>query len=208
MNQDLSLKIKIEDARGQLPKEAKQAIDAVDWKSVVLGMKEKKGYSLEQLEELENATDFLLCGLLSPENYPKELENKMKIPQDKANELVNEMNELVFKRIREEMIKISEKNKVKETVIPLDKEEIEGFESENKVLETAGIKIIKENEPVKPQFSVASKLATSFQIPTAKTNYTATTGGGISKINTSPSLPVSNAGTGIPQVDPYREMPV
>lgn len=106
------LQIKIERAKAELPADTVNAIAVVDWKAVILGMRAKKGYSFEQLGDLELETELLLCGLLSPEKYPKELETRMKISKMEANELVNEMNDLVFKKVRAELIKNTERKKI------------------------------------------------------------------------------------------------
>ncbi|HAS80997.1 MAG: hypothetical protein UR25_C0003G0161 [Candidatus Nomurabacteria bacterium GW2011_GWE1_32_28] len=105
------LQIKINKAREELPKETIEAIDAVDWKSIIIKMREEKGYSFEQLENLEIETELLLCGLTNTENYPKELETRMNLPKAQIDELVNEINEKVFRKIREELVMRVEKNK-------------------------------------------------------------------------------------------------
>lgn len=104
--------LKIEEARKLLPKETLDAIDAVDWRAVILGMREGKGYSFEQLGALEIETELVLCGLLNPEDYTRELESRMGVTRAQASELVREMNERVFKKIREELIKNSERQKI------------------------------------------------------------------------------------------------
>lgn len=141
------LQIRIEKAKSSLPKETQMAIDAVDWKDVILGMKSKKGYNLEQLEDLELETELLLCGITNPNDYPKELETRLKIPRAQVDELINELNELIFKKIREELIKITEKNKMLETV-PVKTREEEIFnpkeaikKDETQTLNSAGIEI-------------------------------------------------------------------
>ena len=106
------LQIKIEKAKGGLPEETLNAISAVDWKAVILGMRTSKGYNFDQLGDLELETELLLCGLLNPTHYPKELEKRMRLSRMAANELVNEMNILVFKKIKEELIKNSERKKI------------------------------------------------------------------------------------------------
>ena len=78
------LQIKITNARKTMPQESLNAIDAVDWRKVILDMKERKGYTFEQLGDLEIETEILLCGLINPLNYPKELENRMKISAEEA----------------------------------------------------------------------------------------------------------------------------
>ncbi|MEK7081302.1 MAG: hypothetical protein AAB902_02855 [Patescibacteria group bacterium] len=150
------LQIKIEKAKAQLLDETLNAINAVDWKAIILGMRERKGYSFEQLGNLELETELVLCGLLNPKDYPKELENRMKISRAQANELVNEMNELVFAKIKEEMIKSTERKKIFAKKTPTTQTPIQnaftkpispGAEKEKKndmqVLNSAGIKIIE-----------------------------------------------------------------
>ncbi len=200
MNETIDLlQIRIEKAKAALPAETQAAINAVNWRDVVLGMKTKKGYSLEQLEDLELETELLLCGLASPDNYPKELETKMKIPMAKVDELVNEMNELVFKKIREELVKTMERTKVfenKPEEIKKDKEILKGvgieittpsplLNKEGEVTESRNDMLAKIEKP-----EIINKLSASFQMPIVKTEYTL---GSLSKQNT----PVLKA-------DPYR----
>jgi len=106
------LQIKIEKAKDTLPEETKRAIAAVDWRAMILSLREKKGFSYEQLEDLELETELLLCGLLDPKDYPKEIENRLKLPKAQVDLLVSEMNELVFKKIRDELIKNTEKKEL------------------------------------------------------------------------------------------------
>jgi len=149
------LQIKIEKAKAQLSNDTIGAINAVDWKAVILGLRAKKGYNLEQLEDLELETELLLCGLVSPEDYPRELQNRMKISRTQASNLVNEMNEQVFAKIKAELIKITErkakfatteeesiKSVFETSVLDNTKEE----EKKNtQILNSAGIEILKEN---------------------------------------------------------------
>lgn len=129
------LKIKIETAKRALPLETVNAIDSVDWRASILELRTKKGYTFEQLGDLELETELLLCGLVSPEDYPRELEKRMGISRTQANELVNEMNEMVFTKIRAELIKNTERKRIfaqKEKEIKQDAE----------VLKEHGIEII------------------------------------------------------------------
>src|SRR3989344_5535773 len=144
------LQIKIEEARRKLSEETRRAIDAVSWKATLIGLRESKGYSFEQLGDLEIETELLLCGLLAPEDYPKELEKRMNLPKAKVDELVNDMNQLVFSRMREELVKITERKRIFESQ-PLPESKVEekaptgilGINKEEiRVLDKAGIKII------------------------------------------------------------------
>lgn len=213
------LQIKIEKAKAALPTETVNAIAAVDWKAVILTLRAKKGYTFEQLGDLELETELLLCGLLSPESYPKELENRMKISRAQANELVNEMNDLVFKKIREELIKNTERKKIfaSKTTPSLrpelepsplaggedkaspDKGRLEGFKTKN-AGQKPDLTIPELNAGKKEEAHpiLAQKLSGSFQIPTVKTDH--------SLKNLQPSSPQNGT---IPKkpVDPYREIP-
>jgi hypothetical protein len=97
------LQLKIDKAKAILSKETREAIDAVNFKTVILGI--SGDYNSEQLENLQIETELLLCGLLNPEDYPKELETRMMISKTQAEKLVNEMDRLVFKKIQDELVK-------------------------------------------------------------------------------------------------------
>lgn len=208
------LKIKIEKAKRELPEETQNAIAAVDWKATILGLREKKGYSFEQLGDLELETELVLCGLVSPENYQKELEKRMGISSTEANELTKEMNTLVFSKIREELIKNTERKK-------LSANEAIAEKSNNQVLDSAGIKIVESETPIqvsenknenptenredilkdieKPEGIhpiLTQKLSGSFQKPIVKTDH--------SPNNISPA---QNEGMQKKKIDPYREIP-
>ncbi len=106
------LQIKIERAKEQLPAETLNAIAAVDWRAAIMSIREKKGYNFEQLGALELETELLLCGLVSSNDYPKEIQRRMDISRAETDEIVNEMNMLVFKKIKEEIIKNAERKKI------------------------------------------------------------------------------------------------
>jgi predicted ribosome-associated RNA-binding protein Tma20 len=153
------LRIKIEKAKTELPEDTLNAINAVDWRTTILQMREKKGYSFEQLGDLELETELLLSGLVSGKDYPKELETRMKISKLAASELVNEMNEKVFSKIKEELIKSTERKKIFEKNPPVVSSRGEnrgGFinssliadkkKNDAQVLDSAGIKIVENKE--------------------------------------------------------------
>lgn len=105
------LQIKIERAKALLPDEAQNAIAAVNWRTAILELRAKRGYTFEQLGDLEIETELVLSGLVKGEDYPKELAERMKISRREADEVVSEMNTLVFEKIKEELIKNTEKKK-------------------------------------------------------------------------------------------------
>ncbi|MFA5095536.1 MAG: hypothetical protein WC447_02675 [Candidatus Paceibacterota bacterium] len=215
------LKIKIEKAKTGLSEESQHAIDAIDWKGIILGMRAEKGYSYTQLEDLEIETELLLCGLINPEDYPKELEKRMNIPRAQVDILVNEMNERVFKKIREELVKNIEIKKISENKQTQTSEEskeqpLESREEMLKHLETPDLLAEKElPAPSKEELAhlpidsetgkeihpiLAQKLSGSFQIPTVETEHSLT------NMTKDSGIPIKPS-TEIPKVDPYR-MPI
>ena len=197
------LKIKIERAKSQLPEETRQAIDAVQWRTTILEMRLKKGYTFEQLGDLEIETDLMLCGLVTPENYPKELEARLHITRAQSEELMKEMNELVFKKIREEFIKITEEKKAlnpkpqRNSSLIVRREE--GITTEDhQALKSAGIEIIDHHltDSLELPSPIAQKLSTPVKVETVKTEHAL---GNLSK--TAPTPAPKN----ISGVDPYRE---
>jgi len=220
------LQIKIEKAKSGLPDDTLNAINTVDWKAVILGMRERKGYSFEQLGDLELETELLLCGLLSPKDYPGELENRMKISRAQANELVNEMNEQVFAKIREEMIKSTERKKIfaKKTPVnqtpiqnaftkPISHDTEEEKKNNTQVLNSAGIEIIPEKLELpggeEAHSILAQKLSGPFQTPVVETEHSLEN---ITRTNQpssipSPEAPFTPPASYPPKEDPYRLPP-
>lgn len=139
----------IADAFALLPEEARSAINAVDWRAVVLSMREKRKYTYDQLESLETITEMLLCGLVKPEEYNRLIGIKMRLAQSEASSLAKELNDMIFKKIRVELVKRIDQNKEltpKDTGYDPIKAQI--TEQENNVLKNAGVQIEKEKTKV------------------------------------------------------------
>ncbi|MFA6520118.1 MAG: hypothetical protein WCT44_00750 [Candidatus Paceibacterota bacterium] len=203
-----SLQAKIEKAKRELSEDTLYAISAVPWQAEILKMRETKGYSFEQLGDLETETELLLCGLVSPQKYPQELEARMKITKVQANDLVNEMNEKVFKKIKEELIKNTERKKVSTSTEKVSVEERVNTD----ILSSAGIEIInKEEIPSKneePHPILAQKLSGPMKIPAVKTEHTLDN---ITKAPSPQAVPKAPTPPAPPKtaytVDPYRMKP-
>src|SRR3989344_643379 len=202
------LQIKIEQARAKLSVETQNAIAAVDWRAAIIGMRASKGYTFEQLGDLETETELLLCGLISPESYPKELSDRMRIPKAEADGLVNEMNDLVFTKIRAELVKNAERKRIFASKSAEEKDS-------NDVLSSHGIEIIPARNATqdvadgeKPKTEVhqilAEKLSGSFKTEVIETKHSLDN---ISKTNTTNTVAPVNLKPKIPSLDPYREKP-
>jgi hypothetical protein len=168
------LQIKIEQAKEKLPAETLNAIAAIDWKAAIMGIRQKKGYNFEQLGALEIETELLLCGLVSSNDYPKEVQRRMNISRAETDDIINEMNMSVFRKIKEELIKNTERKKIfeqkkkeeqtpeseKTTYTPINKVEtpisIGVHRDDGEVLKSAGIEVVK-NEPVNTNSNIGEE---------------------------------------------------
>ena len=154
------LQIKIEKAKSQLSDDTLNAIAAVPWKDVIWGMREKRGYNFEQLGDLELETELVLCGLVNPKDYPKEVEKRLQISKAETNELVAEMNQEVFAKIKEELIKNTDRKKTFEKKVEISKptqlEPVKIVRKEEDKIDTQmfsehGIEIIPDQPKIPPQ---------------------------------------------------------
>jgi hypothetical protein len=150
------LQIKIERAREQLPAETLNAIAAVDWKATIMSIRDKKGYNFEQLGDLELETELLLCGLISSDDYPKEIQRRMNISRAETEELVNEMNMSVFQKIKGELIKNAERKKAFEK----KKEEVAIEKDDAVILKSTGIEIAEQKPVTTPKVPEVTNIST------------------------------------------------
>ena len=228
-NKDL-LQIKIERARAQLPSETLKAIDSVDWRSTIYDMVDSKKYNIEQLGDLELETELVLCGLTLPEDYPKELEKRMGVPEERARELVKTMNEKVFKKIRDKMIEDTTGRQPPSGSLLVGEEKSTAREEGSREgLKKTGIEIMNGESVIggkgnkeekggeilarleKPELEaphpiVAQKLSGPMKIPSVKTEHTLEN---LTKPSETTQVPEPQKPPTPPKydIDPYREVP-
>lgn len=196
------MQIKIDEARLRLPEVTRQAIDAVDWRGAIMQIRNREGYDFIQLGDLEMETELVLCGLANPEEYPRRIEKALRLTHEAAQKLVADMNERVFKKIKEEMIKIAENQKVaSEETPPQPAASAEPVESREEILQKIESPLPAEAHPL-----LAEKLSGPMQMPSSKTIHSLdnlTKPGAVDK-----GKPAQKSA--VPQkynVDPYREAP-
>ncbi len=97
------LQIKIARAREAMSQESRNAVDSVSWRLILSGI--NKNYSQDQIETLQMETELLLCGLIKTEDFPKELETRMRLSHAEVLLLLAEMDKLIFKKIQEDLEK-------------------------------------------------------------------------------------------------------
>jgi len=111
------LQVKIEKAKQNLSQDTRIAIDSVDWEKIISEIKMKKGFTEDQVGVLLLETEILLSGLTSPNEYQKKLMDGMILKKADLELLLNELNELVFKKIKEKLIQIIEEKPKNESLV-------------------------------------------------------------------------------------------
>ncbi len=188
------LDIKIETAREKLSEDTKMAIDAVGWKMIIAEMRQTKGFSFEQLGELETETELLLCGLITSEEYPKNLAERMKIPKAEVDALMNDLNQLIFSRIKEEFIKRIERKNNQKTVTATPAG-IKIIKPENKIGDKKLEEMPAGEQKIKIKTILAEKLTSSTQTQSVQTDHSLK------------NIPGTNSSLSQKSSDPYREIP-
>ncbi len=86
-----------------LPEEVQQAIADSDYQKKLYDIATSSKLSIQQMGLLEEVTDKVLIGTISPTKFEEELQSKLGVDASKASELVTTINETVLKGIRESM---------------------------------------------------------------------------------------------------------
>lgn len=125
-----------------LPPDIKKAINELDWGKTVLPIGKKNGLSVEQMGDLQQQTVFVLVGLLHPNEYFDAIKNALGIDAVKATALVADMNEAVFKTIKQKLVDFYEE----ETRATASEPQTEAQQADP--LKSAGLEIIPDSSPV------------------------------------------------------------
>lgn len=96
-----------------LPDEVKEAISNSNYQSSVYEIANKHDLNISQMGILEEITTKVLTGFIKPDKFEEEVKNKVNTPEDKTKEIVAEINEKVFKNIKEILVGNWEKEETK-----------------------------------------------------------------------------------------------
>lgn len=125
---------KLDERFNNLPKEVQSAIKESGYQVNLYSIADKYRLDIEQMGILEEITTKVMLGIIHPDKYEEELVYKIKIPREDILNLVKEINENIFKNIREILKKhwddnsnqkqIPDINKNTETKIPEIKDDV------------------------------------------------------------------------------------
>ena len=84
-----------------LPKDTQEAIALSGWKEILYGIVKEYKVTVDKMGLLEEITTKRLLGIIPVDQYDNEISSKVGLPEDKTKELVIEINEKIFKNIKE-----------------------------------------------------------------------------------------------------------
>lgn len=133
----------------KLPTEIQSSITASNYQAILYTIGGKYKLTVEQIGALEEDTTKVILGTIYPENFEESIKKDLGLVDEKTKEIVKEINELVFKKIRTEFMKQTE-NK---TTVATPAIEIIGTapnkaptqiikKEDNKILQKAGIELV------------------------------------------------------------------
>ena len=108
------IKKSIAERFNDLQPEIQDAIMNSDYEKNIYEIAQKHKLSVEQMGEFESDTTLVMLGQIHPDEYNKELADDLNLPENKINEIVNDVNEKILKPIRELLKKNFENDDVEE----------------------------------------------------------------------------------------------
>lgn len=138
MKNNLTLE-KLQELHRKLPQDVRDAYSSVETTNVLEEIGKKHGVHLDDLGELVSETGLVMVGHTHPKNYIKNIRSRMNISGEKASAIAKDVNEQIFKPIRESLKKIHEVEERLEDPPPQSKpsqKELERESSINKSIET------------------------------------------------------------------------
>lgn len=104
-----------------LPEDLKNAMFSVETSDIIQSISKKHNLHIDQMGELAAETGLVLLGLTRPENYIKNLGNRLNIDLKQAREIAMEVNIEIFSKVKESLKKI---HGIGQTIQETPKEEI------------------------------------------------------------------------------------
>lgn len=92
----------------KLPQAIKSAIEQTDLAKILQIIGQKNGLSFNQIKSLEKEIMLVMTGMEHPDNFSKNLEKRVGISSIQAETISKHINDIVFKEIRQLLIKLNE----------------------------------------------------------------------------------------------------
>mgnify|MGYP001602142788 CR=1 FL=1 len=89
-----------------LPEDLKDAIFSVDTTSLVNMVGKKHGLAIDKIGDLANETGMVMLGVTHPNEFIANLADRLEVDKEKARIIAQEINEQIFKPVRDSLRKI------------------------------------------------------------------------------------------------------
>ena len=89
-----------------LPEDLKDAIFGLEMNEIVEKIGRENQLNIEQIGELANETGMVMLGVTHPNEFIGNLTSRLEVDKEKARAIAQEINEQVFKKVRESLRKI------------------------------------------------------------------------------------------------------
>ncbi len=91
-----------------LPEDVREAMTAVNTVNIMVEIKTKYNLHVDQLKELSTETGMLMLGATHPQEFIGKIEAALHIPNENAKQIAAEINEKIFRPVRESLMQIHE----------------------------------------------------------------------------------------------------
>ena len=99
-----------------LPEDLKEAIFSLDMSEIVEKIGREKQLNIEQIGDLANETGMVMLGVTHPNEFIANLADRLEVDKEKARVIAGEINEQIFKPVRESIRKIHSMREEEEQV--------------------------------------------------------------------------------------------
>ena len=89
-----------------LPEDLKDAIFGLEMNEIVEKIGRENHLNIEQIGDLANETGMVMLGVTHPNEFIGNLADRLEVDKEKARAIAGEINEQVFKKVRESLRKI------------------------------------------------------------------------------------------------------
>ena len=107
----------ISDQMAILPEDVKKAITSVDYTTQLQEVVKRNHLLIDQAGALETETTLTLLGLEALKDYVENISRELSLPREKALIVAHDVDELIFKNIRESLQKINDESLAEEEEI-------------------------------------------------------------------------------------------
>ncbi|MCK6462727.1 MAG: hypothetical protein L6Q29_02815 [Candidatus Pacebacteria bacterium] len=118
----------------KLPKDLMDALFTVDTSSIIKNIGEKNRLTIDKTGEVANETGMVMMGITHPSEFITNLAMRLSIDKDLARAIAQDINEQVFRPVRDSLRKIhgiTDGSEISAKVSPLEKPQRETFVSAN-----------------------------------------------------------------------------